>query len=66
MTTTLLVDTPQKMSKRLDELQRPEIEALKLKSSHGSRMADIILQNKFSIDTDYQDSDNGEPPHGKN
>lgn len=66
MLTTLEVITSEQRNKRLDELNEPKIEALKLKSSHGSRMADIILQNKFSIDTDYQDSDNGEPPHGKN
>ncbi len=53
-------DTPEKRIKRQMELDEPEINRLKIKGQMGM----IIAQAKHNIDTDYNSSDNGEPPQG--
>ena len=58
----MLVNTPQKMARRLAELQQPEIDRLMKKAKgHRYTTATMILSNKYGIEGDNSPYDYGDP-----
>ena len=56
----MLIDTPEKLQKRKDELEAQDI--ARIQRWRDKKKAAWFLQAKYGLDYDYSLSDAGEPP----